>query len=258
MAISLDSLEHGISTDPPRTLLYAPRGFGKTTWASEAPNPIIVATEKGTGLNDVRRTPLVNSFDEVMAWLRLLYSQEHPYESIVLDTLDGTEELIHDAVRKAHDDGIFADYGKGFTLSLPYFEKLKAGLNALHNKGMNIIILAHSQIKRYEAPNTAAYDRFRIDVHEKASKIFEEWVDCILFGNVKVYTTEEKGSFNKKVVKGVTNDEHIIHTTERPAFVAKNRYDLPLELPFVKGQGWKAYEDAIATARKSASKKEAA
>jgi hypothetical protein len=53
----------------------------------------------------------------------------------------------------------------------------------------------------------------------------------VLFANYKMFTTATDVGFNKKVTRGVSTGERVMYTSERPAYLAKNRYNLPHELP---------------------------
>jgi hypothetical protein len=81
-----------------------------------------------------------------------------------------------------------------------------------------------------------------VKLHTRAAGIAEEWADCVLFANFRVYTTATKQGFEKKVVRGVGTGERVVYTEERPGFRAKNRYSLPPELPF----GWAEFAAALA------------
>ncbi|NVM42809.1 AAA family ATPase, partial [Ochrobactrum intermedium] len=48
MAISLSNLKKVKADKPPRILVYGPPGIGKTTLASEFPNPVFLQVEEGT------------------------------------------------------------------------------------------------------------------------------------------------------------------------------------------------------------------
>ena len=53
----------------------------------------------------------------------------------------------------------------------------------------------------------------------------------MLFANYKLFTTATDVGFKKKVTRGVSTGERVMYTSERPAYLAKNRYNLPHELP---------------------------
>src|SRR5262245_16076935 len=153
MAISLESLEKGVENKPPRIVVYGVKGIGKTSFAASAPAPVIIQTEDGIGLLDVQRFPIAKSFSDVLAAITVLLKENHEFKTVVLDSIDWTERLIHEVVKKEHGEKIFNDYGKGYVLALSHFENLIAGLNALRErKGMNIVLTAHTIVKRYESP----------------------------------------------------------------------------------------------------------
>ncbi len=69
----------------------------------------------------------------------------------------------------------------------------------------------------------------------------QEHVDCVLFANYRVSTIKSDLGFNKKAVRGVSGGDRLLHTNERPAFLAKNRYALPDNLPLA----WAALAEHI-------------
>ena len=93
---------------------------------------------------------------------------------------------------------------------------------------MNVIILAHAQVKTFQDPTqNAAYDRYQLKLQDKASALIREAVDCVLFANFEVYT---KLDANKKT-KAFGDGTRKMYTERRPGFDAKNRDNLPFELP---------------------------
>jgi hypothetical protein len=59
----------------------------------------------------------------------------------------------------------------------------------------------------------------------------QEHVDAVLFANYRVSTVKTDVGFKKQVVRGVSGGDRLLHTAERPAFLAKNRFGLPETLP---------------------------
>ena len=100
MTSVLESIQHGRQPKPPRVLLYGVEGIGKSTFGSEAPQPIFVQTEDGLDEIDCDRFPLATKFDDVIAWrsgyldigfVRLSKMKVHdvPYRSILPEKVDG-------------------------------------------------------------------------------------------------------------------------------------------------------------------------
>jgi hypothetical protein len=59
----------------------------------------------------------------------------------------------------------------------------------------------------------------------------QEWCDEVLFATFRVYTKQTDEGFDRKRTQGIGTGERIIRTVERPAHVAKNRLNLPEEMP---------------------------
>ena len=48
----------------------------------------------------------------------------------------------------------------------------------------------------------------------------------MLFANYRISTLKSDAGFGKKVIRGVSGGDRLLHTTERPAYLAKNRFGL--------------------------------
>ena len=234
MAISLASLRSSSSLTPPRLLLYGVAGVGKTLFATSAPHSVIIQTEDGLGLINVPTFGLLRSFDEVMQAIASLYDEPHDFQTVVIDSLDWLEPLIWQHTARLHNQpNIEAfGYGKGYLAALDSWRAVLEGLNALRDeRGMAVILLAHAEIRRFDSPETEPYDRYQPKLHARASALVQEHVDAVLFANYRITTLKSDAGFGKKVVRGVSGGDRLLHTTERPAFLAKNRFGLPDTLP---------------------------
>lgn len=232
MALDLKSIQKGASHMPPRILIYGVQGIGKTTLAADAPNPIFILTEDGLGILDAPHFPLCESYAEVMDALRVLATEEHDYKTLVLDSLDWMEPLVWKHTCDVNNWSSIEDagYGKGYIEALTYWSEYLDAINYLRNeKGMTIIQTAHATAKRFNDPTTEPYDRYQIKLQEKASGKMLEHSDIVLFANYRVTTVKE--GKDKKNVRAVGAGERVMFTQERPAFIAKNRYSLPSEMP---------------------------
>ena len=234
MAISLASLRRGGETRPPRILVYGVAGVGKTQLAADAPNPVFLQTEDGLGRIDAATFGLLRSFDAVMEALGSLYTEEHDHQTVVLDSLDWLEPLVWQHTAQAHNQPDIESfgYGKGYLAALDTWRSFLDGVNALRDeRGMGVILIAHAEIRRFDSPETEPYDRYQPKLHRGASALVQEHVDAVLFANYRVSTLKSDVGFNKKVVRGVSGGDRLLHTAERPAFLAKNRFGLPETLP---------------------------
>jgi hypothetical protein len=240
----LEQVTSGRRPAPRRLLVYGTQGIGKSTFAACAPKPIFIQTEDGLGEIDCDKFPLATRFDHVMKALGALYTERHDYRTVVVDSLDWLERLIWGEVCREKAVGSIEDigYAKGYVFSLTQWKELLEGLSALRNdKGMTIVLIAHARIERFENPETDSYDRYVPRLHRLASQIVQEWCDEVLFATYKVHTKQTKEGFDRTRTQGIGTGERIIRTVERPAHVAKNRLNLPEELPL----DWSAYAQYI-------------
>lgn len=255
MALSLESIKHGVSDAPPRILVYGVQGIGKTTMLSQAPSPVMIQTEDGEGMIDIPRFPLAKSYEDVMEALWVLLTTDHPYLTVGIDSLDWFEPLVWEQVIKdnpvANKSGKIVtaiesyDFQKGYKMAMDYWRDYVDLINRLRNeKGMMVIQIAHSAIQTFDGPETGSYDRYNIKLHtnkkgEGASAYLQQHSDCVFFINYKVGITQDKAGFNNTKNRAVGSGSRSIFTQERPAYSAKNRYHLPESIPFDKdGAYW--------------------
>lgn len=230
MAFSLANLVR--SSDrvlAPRILLHGVAGVGKTTLAAAFPNPVFAMVEDGAGTLDITGAP-IKSYRDMMDLIGSLYEQEHDFRTIVVDSVDWLEPLVWaEACRLNKWNSIEdAGYGKGYVAALDLWRQYIDGLNALRNdKGMAVVQIAHTDVKRFDAPDAEPYDRYVIKLHKSASALLMEHSDCIFFANYRISTVKSDVGFGVKKGRAVGSGERLLHTNERPAYIAKNRFNMP-------------------------------
>jgi hypothetical protein len=241
MAFDLKSIRKNDAIAAPRVMVYGVEGIGKSTFASGAPNPIFICTEDGLGSLSVDHFPLASSYGDVMAAIGALFEQKHDYQTVALDSLDWLEGMIWKDVESKHDAKDLA-YGKGAVIAAEKWREVLDGLNALRNdKGMAVVLIAHCTIKRFDSPETEPYDRYQPKLQERSNALIREWCDAVLFANYKTIVKKDDVGFNKTVARGISTGERLLYTSERPAYMAKNRYSLPESIPL----SWDAFTSAI-------------
>lgn len=241
--ISLSSLQKN-KPKAPRIIIYGDAGLGKTTFAVSAPKPVVIQTEDGLGTLDATSFPLASSYEDVMEMLGSLFTEEHEFQTLVLDSLDWLEPLIWQRV--CQDNKVESierlGFGKGYVEAIYHWRSFFDGITALRDhKNMTIIMTAHNEIKRVEDPTLPAYERHDLKLHKRASAIAEEFADIILFASSQVTTVTEDAGFNSKRIRAVNVGERIMHSVGQPAFLAKSRFPLPPTMPL----SWKAFAQAL-------------
>ena len=255
----LKSVITGRRVQPPRITIYGPGGVGKTTWASGAPSPIILATEDGRGNLSTPTLPLSKSMAEVGAALVALREEEHAYKTLIVDSLDHLEPLIwRQVIEQAANPKIKSiedfGYGKGYVEAMGTWRKFFGHLADLRDKrGMAIVLVAHHEIKAFQDPTSDPYDRYQIKLHKAAAGLVQEWSDAVLFATYQ--TTVIEGDNGK--TRGVGCGKRTLLTEERPTHVAKNRWSLPYELDMPLSNSFQPFADALRTATVPPTPKEA-
>lgn len=227
------SVTTGVQSAPVKTVLYGPEGIGKSTFASRFPDPVFIDTEGGTKRLNVARLPQPTSWAMLLDEVAEVRKGNVPCGTLVIDTADWAERLCIQAVcARAKVNGIEDfGYGKGYTYVKEEFAKLLDALEEVLNAGHNVVVLAHAAITKFEQPDAVGnYDRWSMKTSKQVAPLLREWCDMLLFANYK--TVVEKVGDGKNAKSKASGGRRVLYTTHHPCWDAKNRFDLPEEVPF--------------------------
>lgn len=227
------------------------------------PKPIFIETRGETGLEtliDAGQLPEVPHFPEVTDWQTLaaavkwLRESEHGYRTVIIDTLNGAERLLHEYVcardyQNDWGDRGFGAYQKGFDVSVADLNLLLSDLDNLRlEKRMTVCWLAHRRVITFKNPSGADYDLYQPDIHKTTWGAVAKWSDVILYGDMEVIVEKDKSTAKKG--KGI-GQSRIIRCESSPSWVAKNRLGLPpeIEVGNSPAEAWANYIAAVKVAR---------
>lgn len=225
------NITKGVQPKPLKVCLYGVEGIGKTTFASQFPDPLFVDLDKGSTWLDVARVH-AGSWKELIEIVKTVYT-EKPCKTLVIDTADAAERLCIKHIcgeqgKKGIED---FGYGAGYTYLAEEFSFLLVQLETVILSGINVVLLAHATMKRVSKPDDMGeYDHWELKLNTKTTNkvapLVKEWADLLLFADYKTILITDG---NKKKATG---GERIMYTTHTPFADAKNRFGLPDELPF--------------------------
>lgn len=230
---------------PVKAVIYGAEGIGKSTLASKMPGAVFLDLEGGTSRLNVRRVKCGDDLQGILDTLSELINDKDKYkvQTIVIDTADALELLITKGVCKKYGkDGIESfGYSKGYTYVAEDLKRVLDKLDAAILAGINVTLLAHAKITKFEQPDEmGAYDRWELKLSKRSAPLLKEWADLLLFCNYKTTVITSGDGMDKK--KKVTGGERIMYTSHHSCWDAKNRFDLPPELPLKFESIAKLYE----------------
>lgn len=216
-----------------RLLIYGPEGIGKSTMASQMPDPIFIDVESGTGHLYVRRMPDPTDWDMLLDEIRAVTEDPDGASSIVIDSIDAAERLCQAAVcETAKKPSIESwGYGKGYVIAAERFQELLDALDGCIHDGVNVILIAHSQMRKFERPDEAgAYDRFEVKLNKHVASKCKEWADAVLFLDYETFVSVDDNGKGK-----ASGGKRVIRTSHNVSWDAKNRWGLPDKLLLDEG-----------------------
>lgn len=235
--MTLNIVKNGMQMRPPRIFIYGGAGQGKSTVASQARNPIFIPTEDGLGQIQCDSFPVAHKFSDVTGNLTALKTEKHDYKTVVIDTVDWLEKIIWGEICAEYGvkdiNSVGKGYGKGYALALTWWEKIRIACQELHEKGMAVVFISHTQTTPIRTPeNEEPVLQYSPKINAKAKDLICEWCDAVLF------IARRFGSIKGEKAGG----ELVFKTKSTETFYAKSRYDLPELIPL----SWKALEDCMA------------
>jgi len=224
---------------PQKVVMYGPEGIGKSGFGAQAPNPLIIDIEGSTAHLDVARTPRPTSWTHLLSIINDITRDPMGFKTVVVDTGDWAERLAIAQICAQFNMSSLGgndDWGKSYNLLRGEYGTFLDSLTRLSEAtGMHVIVLCHAMRRREQQPEEfGAYDSWCLALEKKPAKLLMEWADMVLFANYKTMVVEDSKTKTKKGTGG----SRVIYTTHHPCWDAKNRHDLPDEMPFPKDAGF--------------------
>jgi hypothetical protein len=241
----LSKVSRGRIAGPVRMVVYGPAGVGKSSFAAGAPAPLFFDFEGRTQHLDVARVR-PQSWDETLGMLRELVTAPGEFKTVVFDTLDHLEPLIHKHVCTTNGWATIEDpgYGKGYAVAIAEWQRLLAAVDALYAAGLNVLMLAHHRVGTYKNPSGEDYNicvlrlKGGLGTQVQPSEIIRDRAELVGFAHFEDFA--KKGKFDPKA-KAITTGERVLTFAHHPAFETKKGVPMADETKL----SWDAFEAAI-------------
>lgn len=219
-----------------KVVIYGPEGIGKSTFANQFPDPVFIDTEGSTNSMDVARLPKPTSWQMLLDEIQYVKSHPDVCKTLVIDTIDWAESMCIQSICDKHQKSGIEDfgYGNGYVYTKEEIGRFLNRLSELIEVGVNVVLTAHAQIRKFEQPDElGAYDRWELKLGKKTasqtSPLIKEWADMLLFANYKTFSIAVDDKGQKRKAQG---GERVMYTSHHACWDAKNRYELPEQVPF--------------------------
>lgn len=226
------NITSGPTATAQKVVLYGVEGIGKSTFASQFPNPVFIDTEGSTSNMNVQRLDNPNSWQMLLDEVNYV-KQSRICSTLIIDSADWSERICkeHLAVLGKWTDSN-NDYGAKYIALEKEFGLLINKLSDLVELGINVVLTAHAKLKKKEEPDQmGAFDRYQLKMEDKTGAIVKEWADMVLFANYEMTVLTDEKTKSKKATGG----HRVMYATHYPGWDAKNRHGLPDKLPFEFG-----------------------
>jgi len=258
----LEKYKREVMRKPEKLVIEGETGAGKTTFACSShtkKQPVFVFNADDGGENVFHKTGInlihdcvptgdvkenADKWDKVMNTLRELASEKTGIKRIIMDSVDKLEILAQSRVcvdhKQPHVESL--GYGKGYAYSRGEMAKLLSGLNYLRDtQDIQPILVCHTQVRTINKPTMEPYDSFVLKLHRSLCGDIMEWADVILFVAFETIVKKIDSGFNRKDSRAIQSGKRFLYTSGSMGVDAKNRFDLPAEIP----ADWDGYQKLI-------------
>lgn len=242
----LAKVSRGPIAGPVRMVVYGPAGVGKSSFAAGAPAPLFFDFEGRTQHLDVARVR-PQSWAETLSVLRELVTAPGEFKTVVFDTLDHMEMLIHKHVCESNKWENIEDpgFGKGYVPALLEWGRFLTACEMLQAKGLNTLLLAHSQLSTVKNPSGDDYNVYALKLKggakTNASDLVREKADLVGFAHFEDFARKENAKDKLSKAKAITTGDRVLTFKHHPAFETKKGVPMADETKL----SWDAFEAAI-------------
>lgn len=222
----------------PMITIYGIPGIGKSTLASQFPEPLFILTE-ANGVEGIKTLPKIQNLKELYVILKdLLKEEKLPFKTLVLDSISKLDPLVTQSVlensplvgKEKREAQTLAEawggYGAGFEKAAMYHRILKSYFDKFVERGIAVVFISHSEIKKYKSPEFEDYDILSIVMnHDKSRQVYIDDVDAVLYCKLQTFLDTSK---DRALIR--SSNKHIISACSNATYVSKNRFNIDKDI----------------------------
>ena len=222
-------------------LLYSAPKHGKSTFASKFPGALFFECEPGLNELEVYKIPTY-TWADFLAACKLVAAGDHPFKTVVVDTVDNAFKFCSDQVCAKHNIEYEGDlpHGKGWAFVKNEWHRVLTRLAALP---YGLVLISHAVDKTIQT-RTGEYTKTQPSLPDRARGVVLGLVDVILFGD----------TIARKDDKGNVTTQRVLRTKPHPTYEAGDRTG---RLPETLALDFDEFQKAFARGRGAPSTKPA-
>lgn len=230
-------------TRPVIVTITGDAGMGKTTLAATFPKPLFIRAEDGLqAVPEASRPdalPLVDSVDTLFTQLGGVLTEEHDYQTLVIDSVTALERLFvkhvvdNDPKNPKSIKSANGGYGAGFEAVAALHQRLRHACGVINTRRkMHIVFIAHAEVETLQLPDDEPYDRYSLRMSKKSIPAYVDDVDVVGFIKLKTFVLGQEGERKK----AKTDGSRVLVCYATPANISKNRHHIQEDLEIEVGK----------------------
>jgi len=210
VALPTEKTKPSLDLSAKTTLIYGPPKIGKSTFASKFPAALFLECEPGLNELEVFKVPAY-TWPDFLAACKLVAAGDHPFKTIVIDTVDNAFKFCSDHICAKHQIEYEGDlpHGKGWAFVKNEWHRVLTRLAALP---YGLVLISHAVDKTVQT-RTGEYSKTQPSLPDRARGVVMGLVDMILYCDTAA-SKDEKGNL-------VTR--RVIRTKPHPTYEAGDR-----------------------------------
>ena len=218
-------------------------GTGKTSLAATFPGPVFLIQTQGEktprDLPDDQVPVSIGETDSVKKlWEQLLAltTEDHPYKSVIIDSVTGLETLFAEDVLKSDTKAksiqqAMGGYGAGRDAIAAMHGRVRKAAEIMRRRGINVVFIAHSDVVRIDPPDAEGYTQYSLRLYSKSMTPYVDSVDVVGFIKQATAIIGRDGEHKRAVATG----ERVLVTYLTPVAITKNRIGIEEDIPLERG-----------------------